>query len=253
MTSTPIQPDAASLIADLQRRLDAVADPQTKAWFENYLKHAIRYRGVKTPQVTRLVAEWSREHDLKQHPVETQLALTKSLLLQTHAEDKFAGTLYIQKHLLRRAEADALLKTAEDLFSRGAFCDWSTTDWFCIRVLGPVIVRHGCSAAKHIAGWRNAEDIWQRRASTVPFRAVVHDEAYHPLIESVVAALVNQKERFIQTGIGWVISDLSKSFPHLAEAMVERHFDDLSTEVIRRHTKRLPKHRAYVQRKRAKK
>ena len=67
-----------------------------------------------------------------------------------------------------------------------------------------------------------------------------------------MAALVNEKERFIQTGIGWVISDLSKSFPGLAEAMVDRHFDDLSTEVIRRHTKRLPKHRTYGERKRAK-
>ena len=45
------------MIADLQGRLDAVADPGTKTWFENYLKHAIGYRGVKTPVVTRIVAE----------------------------------------------------------------------------------------------------------------------------------------------------------------------------------------------------
>ena len=33
-------PGAAGLIADLQGRLDAVADSDTKAWFENYLKRA---------------------------------------------------------------------------------------------------------------------------------------------------------------------------------------------------------------------
>ena len=51
-------PGAAGVIADLQGRLDAAADPATKTWFENYLKHAIGYRGVKTPVVTRIVAEW---------------------------------------------------------------------------------------------------------------------------------------------------------------------------------------------------
>ncbi|MDE0066154.1 MAG: hypothetical protein OXN44_04685 [Acidimicrobiaceae bacterium] len=32
-----------AVIADLQRRLDAIADPSTKEWFEDYLKHA-QYR-----------------------------------------------------------------------------------------------------------------------------------------------------------------------------------------------------------------
>lgn len=251
MSNLQQRPDFASLIGDLQERLDVAADPSAKAWFENYLKHAVRYRGVKTPAVARLVTEWRRAHGLGQLSNEAQLALASSLIRQNHAEDKFAGTLYIQKYLLRRVDADALLTTSEELFSSGAFFDWSTTDWFSVRVLGPAIVRHGRDAARRIAAWRDAKDMWQRRASIVPFRAVVRDEAYHPLIESTVTVLVKEKARFIQTGIGWVISDLSKIFPRLAEVIVDRHFDDLSPEVIRRHTKRLPRHRAYGERKRA--
>ncbi len=92
-------PSAGELIADLQARLDEVADPGTRAWFENYLKHVIAYRGVKTPAVTRIVAGWRRDHDLSRLPGEAQLALAATLIRQDHAEDKFAGTLYIQKHL----------------------------------------------------------------------------------------------------------------------------------------------------------
>lgn len=242
----------STLIADLQRRLDAVADPATKAWFENYLKQAISYRGVKTPVVTGITAEWRSAHNLDRLPGQDQLDLAATLIRQDHAEDKFAGTLYIQKYLVRRVDAAAILTVAEELFARGAFYDWSTTDWFSVRVLGPLIKRHGSSAAERIAGWHKAANLWQRRSSIVPFRAVVRQEEYHSLVEATIRALVRERERFIQTGIGWVISDLSKAHPSRAAALVERHFDDLFAEVIRRHTRYLPDHGRYKARKSAK-
>ncbi len=231
--------------ADLRRRLEAVADPATKAWFENYLKHAIAYRGVKTPAVAKIVTEWRRAHELGSLPDAGQLALARSLIEGRFAEDKFAGTLYIQKYLLRRMDPDRILDEAESLFAAEAFHDWSTTDWFSVRVLGPLIARHGEPVARRIAGWHGAPNLWQRRSSIVPFRAVVRDEAHHPTIEATIAVLVTERERFIQTGIGWVISDLSKAHPEVAAALVERHFADLSREVIRRHTKYLPGHEGY--------
>ena len=42
----------------LQDRLSRQANKKTKAWFENYLKHAIEYRGVKIPTVTKIVSKW---------------------------------------------------------------------------------------------------------------------------------------------------------------------------------------------------
>ena len=122
-----LDPGAAGLIADLQGRLDAVADPGTKTWFESYLKHVIGYRGVKTPVVTRIVAEWRSEHGLERLPDDDQLALARSLIEESLAEDKFAGILYMQKYLVRRLEPHRLLEVAEGLFAEGAFFDWSTS------------------------------------------------------------------------------------------------------------------------------
>lgn len=244
------RPREAQLVADLQRRLREAANPRTKAWFENYLKHVISYRGVKTPVVARILAEWRHAHELRRLPKGDQLRLADMLIREVHAEDKFAGILYMQKHLLRLLDADTLLCTAEELFAGRAFFDWSTTDWYSTRVLGPLIVRHGRTAAERIAGWRGAAELWQRRSSIVPFRAVVRDEAYHPLIQETIAVLVTEKARFIQTGIGWVISDLSKVRPGVAVTLVERHFQTLSAEVIRRHTRYLPDHERYRARKR---
>jgi len=205
---------------------------------------------VKTPAVARIVADWRDAHELQLLAEDEQLDLARTLIGRPYAEDKFAGILYLQKHLARRLEPGLLLATAEGLFAAGAFFDWSTSDWFSVRVLGPLIARGGLPVAERIAGWRTAGDLWQRRAAIVPFRAVVRKETYHALIEETVAVLAKERERFIQTGIGWVVSDLSKSHPGKAAALVEGHFDDLSAEVVRRHTRYLPGHEVYRTRKR---
>ena len=231
------------LLAPLQRSMQAAADPDTKAWFEAYLRHAIEYRGIKTPVITRILSAWYQNHQIHALPAVRQLALATALIQQPLAEDKLAGIILIQKYLLRSAAPGAILEVAESLFEGGAFYDWSTTDWFCVRVLGPLVKKGG--AATRIAGWKTSAILWQRRAAIVPFRAVKQDSAYDPLVQSTIATLVKKKARFIQTGVGWYLSDLSKVRPAVAAQIVEMHLDDLSTEVIRRHTKHLPRHLDY--------
>ncbi len=243
-------PACDAVIEDLHERLDEAADPAVRAWLENYLKNVIAYRGVKMPQVVRIVATWSTAHGLRQWPQDDQLRVAVSLIEGARAEDKFAGILVIQKHLTRRMPAARLVTVAEDLLARGAFSDWATSDSFSMRVLAPLIRVGGHGVAERIAGWVTAPNLWQRRAAIVPLRAVVHDPSFHPLIERTIAALAGDEERFVQTGIGWVVSDMAKVHTDLAAALVERHFDDLSSEVIRRHTRYLPAHRSYRERKR---
>lgn len=244
------QATVSRYILDLQQRIDSVADVKTKEWFESYLKHSIQYRGVKTNEVSNIIISWRKEHCLLELSPIDQLSIATKLITQNYAEDKFAGIIYIQKFLLRKLESGVLLEAGEQLFSEEAFVDWSTTDWFCIRVLGPTIKRHGINEAKRLAGWRTSSNLWQRRASIVPFRSVVKDINFHHLIIQVIEDLCKEETRFIQTGIGWVICDLSKKFPDLATSLVETHFHDLSLEVIRRHTKYLPNHLEYIASKR---
>lgn len=239
-----------ALVAELQARLDKAADPATRAWFEGYLKNAIQYRGVKTPEVERIVAGWRAESELADWAPEDGLALASDLIRQRRCEDKLAGILMIQKHLLRDLDVGTLLDSIEMLFSENAVWEWSTNDRMCARVLAPAIGRHGIPTAQRIAGWRTSPNLWQRRSAAVSLRATVKNAAFHPLIAETVACLVPEQERFIQTGVGWLIADLSRHSPEFAAQLVERHFDDLSPEVVRRHLKRLPDYDLYRRRKR---
>ncbi|HJK99222.1 MAG TPA: DNA alkylation repair protein [Polyangiaceae bacterium LLY-WYZ-14_1] len=232
-------------VAGLRRALADGADPKTKAWFEAYLKGAIPYRGLKTPEVARHLESWALAEGVWELDHDAQLAHAEALAKGAHAEDKFAAFLILQRLVRRRSPAEGILAFAEGLFRDELVPDWSTNDWLCVRALGPLLARDGRPVAERLAGWRQADGLWQRRSSIVPFRSVTRDPAFHGDIEAAVDALVADPRRFIQTGIGWVLADLARHAPERATRLVERHLERLDREVIDRHTKRLPRHAAY--------
>lgn len=240
---TESEAQAHNLVKALTTQIEGAADEKTKQWFDNYLKGAIEYRGVKTPMVTKLVTSWKKDYNLTQYSIEEQLALCELLLQSRFAEDKFAGTIYLQKFLCKTLPWQQLVSFSAGLFESGYFFDWSTTDWFCVRVLDPTIIRHGLQAAAHIVQWRTAQNLWQKRAAIVSFRHATKDSQYHDLIKKVIADLVTDERRFIQTGIGWVLADLSKPYPKEAEALFRKYLAQLSREVIDRHAKHLAVHK----------
>ena len=236
--------------------LQGVACQANKEWFEAYLKHVILYRGVKTPKVIEVVKLWRKKERIDELSHLEQLEVAAYLIKQTYAEDKFAGIYYMEKYLVGKVDFSLFFTYIENLFNAGAFNNWSTTDWLNMRVLSPLIDQHGIDAIRHFSAWVTKENIWQRRSSILCLRACVKHPKYVANIARVVKKLSGDNERFIQTGIGWVISDLSKSnfqvAEKVAEKIVEDNFENLSIEVIRRHTKYLPKHRHYMARKKSK-
>ena len=98
--------------------------------------------------------------------------------------------------------------------------------------------------------WKSAPFLWQKRASIIALRSLVKNSDYIATIAHTIDTLLPDDRRFIQTGIGWTISDLSKYFPEQSSHLVEKYLPQLSLEVINRHTKHLPKHQFYKQQKR---
>ncbi|MEM9508194.1 MAG: DNA alkylation repair protein [Cyanobacteria bacterium P01_E01_bin.35] len=238
------------LIELLIKQLQKCSDLKTKQWFDNYLKGAIKYRGVKTPKVARLLKEWRLANKLDIYTPQQQLILCSDLIASSFAEDKFAGIIYLHKFLIAEIDYQILLSKFNSLFKQGCFFDWSTTDWFCLRVLDPIIINNGINAAETVSKWRYSENFWQRRASIVSFRHASLNQDYHPLIETIISDLVKEDKRFIQTGIGWVLADMSKNYPIQVEALFRKYLHQLDKEVIDRHSKHLPCHRELKQQKR---
>ncbi len=244
----PSAPALEGLIGRLQLRLDALATSATREWWTKYLRGAASFRGVKMGDVRKAVHAWFEEERLGEHlSVGQQKDLALMLLEEDYTEDALAGTLFLQEILLPAGALDCRsdLPRFARLFDEGHIRDWSLCDWFCVKVLGPLVEQQGEACARAISAWREANSVWQRRASVAAFVNVASegDRNFPGFTEMVLdncSHLLGSQERFVQTGVGWVLRELSRFDEGPVIGFVEAHLDRFSREGLKNATKYFP-------------
>ena len=244
----PSAPALDDLIDKLQSRLNASATAATREWWTKYLRGAASFRGVKMGDVRTAVHAWFEEEQLgKLLSADQQKDLALMLLEEEYTEDKLAGVLFLQEILLPEGALDwrSDLSRFACLFDEGYIRDWSICDWFCVKVLGPLVEQQGEPCARAISEWREAESVWQRRASVVSFANLAHkgDQNFPGFTEMVLdncSDLLGSRERFAQTGVGWVLRELSRSDQDRVVGFVEANLGRFSREALKNATKYLP-------------
>lgn len=239
--------DEAVWIADLQERLVEASRPETREWWTRYLKGSASFRGVPMAGVRRAVHGWAAAHGIEPDLSDARLLdLTDGLFRQPYTEDKLAAMVFIQETLLPagRLSWRLALERWAMLFRDGALGDWNACDWFCVKVLGPLIRREDELCARAVAAWIDADGLWQRRASTVAFVNLValEDELFPGMRELVLdncRALVGREQRFAQTAAGWVLCELSKAAPAAVTTFIGEERQRISPEALRKATKHL--------------
>jgi 3-methyladenine DNA glycosylase AlkD len=236
------------LIEGLQLRLNAHATAATREWWTKYLRGTASFRGVKMEDVRKVVHTWFNEERLEERlSVGQEKDLALMLLEEDCTEDKLAGVLFLREIFLPAGGLDwhSALPRFARLFDQGYIRDWSICDWFCVKVLGPLIEQQGEACARAISEWREANSVWQRRASVVAFANLARegDQNFPGFTEMVLETcshLLGNQERFVQTGVGWFLRELSRSDQCRVVGFVEANLDRFSREALKNATKSLP-------------
>src|SRR5918998_1603067 len=241
-------PTLDGLIERLQLRLNAHATSATRKWWTKYLRGAASFRGVKMEDVRRAVHAWFKEERLEEHlSVGQQKELALVLLEEDHTEDKLAGVLFLQEILLQEGVLDwrSDLPRFARLFDEGYIRDWNVCDWFCVKVLGPLAEQQSEACARAISGWREASSVWQRRASVVAFANLAgkgdrNFPGFTEMLLETCSHLLGSQERFVQTGVGWDLRELSRSDEGRVIGFVEANLERFSREALKNATKYSP-------------
>ncbi len=232
------------LTSGIQAALQQCAEPARRDWWERYLKHEIEFRGVSMPDNRATLRELFGGPPYSDLSPAKRKQLARRLVSCDLGDDKLAGVLLYAEWLLNDLD-DRDLENIGRLLDSGSVADWNTCDWLCVKVLGPWIEQEGEDRGRSIAVWRETESLWQRRAAVVAFVNLVGindgEQAWRtPLVVKGCEALVRDPQRFAQTGVGWVMRELSDLDPGAVEWFVRDHADDLSTEATRMSIARLP-------------
>jgi 3-methyladenine DNA glycosylase AlkD len=177
---------------------------------------------------------WHQESVAGTLDQEGQVDLALALFDGEYAEEKPAGTLFLQEILL---PANALtcgrdVDRFAGLFAKGRIYDWNVRDCFCVKVLGPLIKREGKPCGRSIAGWRGSHNLWQARASLVAFVPVAECAEDYPLVESACQTVIRRPERFAKTAVGWILREVSRSDPSFVRRVVTENIEHFSVESL---------------------
>ena len=209
------------LLRSIQDALQEASTPQTKAWWENYVKGA-RFRGTKMADV-RASLRQALDATGREREVLTNLAI--DLFSQPLTEDRLAATLIIDEYLaqgahLRTTEACMAVLARVAAVEPFPLQDWNITDWFGVKALASMVAhaQDPQRVAEAIMGWGHAPNLWQRRAShvwTVAGAANSAQELYPGFRAALLANLASSlaaapEERFAQTGVAWVLRELTR-------------------------------------------
>lgn len=231
----------------LETRLNSLASEKSRLFWERYLKGVIPFRGVPMAGIRSAVHHWWREDG----PADLSLSEQKSLAIQlfegTPCEDKLAGILALEEILLGDLNLDDISRLGS-LFERRLIADWNTCDWFCVKVLGKLAARDLPSPdfTQAITVWRSAKTLWQRRASNVAFinlatRGDANFEGFTRLMLETCAITVQCDERFAQTGVGWLLRQLSEADRAAVLGFTRENLPRLSREAIQSILKHMPR------------
>ena len=239
-------PSDSKRIARLQRALDERATEKSRAFWTRYLKGDAAFRGVPMKGVREATHTWWAEEGVASLEGDAQFAVALALFEQEFTEDKLAGVIALAELLLHDLRV-AHLPALADLFEEGHISDWNLCDWFCVKVLGKM-VEHAAeplTMASAIAEWRNSKPLWQRRAACVAFvnHAKQGDTQIEGLTELILEsadALVRDPERFAQTGVGWVLRELSLAELERVVAFTEEHAHRMTREALKSIVQKMP-------------
>lgn len=220
------------LIEKLKNRLNKHSDEKRKQWFENYIKHNTKYRGVKLPIIRSELKKWYEEENIEQLSLNKQLELALYFFEEDYAEDKFSGILFLQLYLYDKFDFTILLSKFETLFEKEFIYDWSVCDWFCTRVLRNMIKANGMECAKAVSEWNIAENVWQARCSVVAFTNINKESQYTHLILESNAILIQREERFAKTAVGWLLREISKIDQGIVVDFIKKYGQHFSKECL---------------------
>jgi 3-methyladenine DNA glycosylase AlkD len=200
--------------------LEALADPARAAEMAAYHKAPRRYLGIPAAEVYALADAWRAERS-----VAGRVSLAAELWDSDVHEARMAAARLLTQARIRE---DEHLVWAEFLRWVPTFDGWALADHAC--KAGERRLVHDPARLDVVAAWTTDPSLWTRRAAlvaTLPWTKLTHpsaaERAERERILGWAAALVPDRDWFIQKAVGWWLRSLAKRDPGRVRAFLAEH------------------------------
>ena len=238
--------DTPALVQALRGALQAQAQPQQAPAMQAYMKSAMPFLGIATPQRRRTVAEVAAVHPLAEGNglVDAVLALWRGA---THREERYAALDLLRLARLRKRIDLALLPALHEMLLTGPW--WDHNDEISGHALGLLLQRHPGTLKPLLRTWAGGDSLWLRRAAMLSQRSLKTGFDAVLLYDCILPSLGDprfEREFFIRKGIGWALRERSYAAPDEVIAFCQEYAARLSPLTKREALKVLIKRGLYL-------
>jgi 3-methyladenine DNA glycosylase AlkD len=224
------------LIAAIRDGLAQTADPAKAPAMQAYMKSAMPYRGVQSPQLRLLCRAVFAAHPIASFAewYGTAQTLWREA---SYREERYAAIALTGDRRYRDFQRLETLPLYEELIVTGAW--WDYVDELATHRIGPLLSLYPKPMRATMLAWSRDANLWKRRTAILcqnTFKAATDEE----LLFACIAPNLADREFFIRKAIGWALRDYAKSRPDAVARYVREHEAELSPLSRREATKHLP-------------
>jgi 3-methyladenine DNA glycosylase AlkD len=216
----PSQPQT-ELVAAVTAALAERADPARAAGQQRYMKSAMPYFGLTSPQLKAALAPLLREPALAMESRDQWIATVRALWDgATHREQWYAA-IALARHRPYRAWVDSdAMPLWESLIRAGAW--WDVVDDIATHLVRDTVLPHPSVEGLRMREWAAADSLWVRRAAII-CQVGAGPRLDQGLLADVIEPNIDDRDFFSRKAIGWALRDHARHEPDWVLAFVAAH------------------------------
>lgn len=204
----------SELAAEIRRALRDEADPTRAEGQRAYMKSAMPFLGVRTPDVRRIARAAAARTTEPGELLELALELWDEA---SHREERYAAMGVLG---LRPLAGDpALVPVIEHMVGTGRW--WDYTDDLAHR-LAELLDARPEQTASIMREWSVDEDFWMRRIAIIS-QLGRRDRVDQTLLADVIRPNLADREFFVRKAIGWALRDHARVAPEWVREFTAAH------------------------------
>jgi 3-methyladenine DNA glycosylase AlkD len=225
-----------SLVAALRDGLAALADADKAGPMQAYMKSAMPFRGVQSPQRRRLVRDVLAAHGPPASREEWVTTVRELWDGADYREERYVAIDLCAHRSARPWQDPDAVAMYDHFVVSGAW--WDLVDPVATRLVGPILRAAPGAVEPVVRGWIRDPDRWRRRAAVIA-QIGAKSATDTALLADAVIANVADPDFFLRKGIGWALRAYAKTDPSWVCAFVDAHRHELSPLSLREATKHL--------------
>lgn len=200
------------------------ARPERAASMQAYMKSAMPFYGVATPEMRRVCRSVFAAHPLAsfeawQHGA---LGLWRQARLR---EERYAAIELTGYRFYRAFQTPDAMSMYEEMIVTGAW--WDYVDAVAVHRVGPILLKYPEPMKAMMKAWSRSPDLWKRRTSII-CQLSFKEKTDLRLLYGCIEPNLGDREFFIRKAIGWALRQVAWTDPKEIVRYVAEHGGELS-------------------------